>query len=223
MKTKCGLSIVLGITILLWGAAGCDDDVIKPEPTPTAGYTHYMPLDLGNKWTYDVAISIRSAPAEHHEYIYEVTEVKNNHQGFAKAYIITITKDGQPGGTLTAGYRDNSCYIYNERWRFLLADAMAEGTETETGLVWAQYLTYEWDDDVTVPAGAFSNCKLLRFLYAEVDATHDANEYYAKDVGLVRYAYSYEYREFSMPHEPYDWGTITYDLTAYEINHSESK
>lgn len=49
MNAKHGLAIVLGIVVLLWGVAGCDDDVIKPEPTSPAGYTHYMPLDLGNK------------------------------------------------------------------------------------------------------------------------------------------------------------------------------
>lgn len=100
---------------------------------------------------------------------------------------------------------------------------MAINTENDIGLIWQDILTYERDEHVTVPAGAFSSCKLLRYLYAEVDATHDANEYYAKDVGLIRYAYRYEYRSMSMPHEPYDWGTITYDLTAYEIHHSRGK
>jgi hypothetical protein len=192
----------------------CDDTGPKPI-TPEEPYCYYMPTSVGNKWEYRVTVESKFNPREEYKLTYEIKSTEQSYKGFPKAYVITVTKEGAPK-ELYAACDDDICYIERESWAYLMEDDMVIGVWTQTGLVYEEPLEYVRDVNVTVPAGSFQCRELLRDNERE-SRPQEWHEYYAKDVGLVRYENYYKEYKGSEPPELVDWRNEVHELISYDI------
>lgn len=205
-----------GGVILAIGGLGCDGGDTPTIPTAN-DYCHYLPLQVGNTWVYDVNVDTRFEPPSQYELTYEVTGVKRNYKDAATSYVISVTKNGQPYGEITATYEDDAVNLDRAIWSFLIADGMKKGGWSQTGLIDSFPLQYSRDEDVEVPAGTFAGCRVLS--YENGSEYHPAGweESYARGTGLVYYKYTAKEYESSPPYSLLDWRVVEYSLKSYTV------
>ena len=211
---KAAVAAVSGI-ILATGVISCDgDNPVIPTPQD---YCHYLPLQIGNKWVFDVKVDTRYEPPSQYELAYEVTAVKRNYKDVAQSYVITVTKDGKPHTEITAAYDDDAVYLDRAIWSYLIADGMTKGGWTQTGLVDTSPLIYSRDEDVEVPAGSFAGCRVLSFENGSEYNPATWEEFYARGTGLVYYKYTAKEYESSPPYSLLDWRVVEYRLKSFTV------
>ena len=209
----CALAAVL----LLIAIIGCDDSP-KIEPEVPA-YCHYMPTDLGNKWEYRVTVDSKYNPREEYKLVYEIKSTKQDYEGFPVAYVLTITKDGGSSTELILACEDDKCYVERVSWAYLMEDDGFDiGVWTQTGLVDDEPLEYVRKIRVTVPYGE-EQCRELFWDNQREFKPQERHEYYAEDVGLVKYENFYKEYKGSEPPELIDWRNEVHELVAFENKH----
>jgi hypothetical protein len=216
----CTLAPVFLLIVIL----GCNDNPSPPEAPPA--YCHYMPTDVGNKWEYRVTIDSKYNPREEYKLVYEIKSTKPNYEGFPLAYVVTISKDGGSSTELilACGGDDlglDQCYVERISWAYLMEDeGLLVGVWTQTGLVDDEPLEYVRKVDVTVPAGGFQCRELIRDNQREFKP-QEWHEYYAEDVGLVKYENFYKEYKGSEPPELVDWRNEVHELVSFENKHPQ--
>lgn len=218
MLNKNAICTVASVFLLI-AIIGCDDGGPEP-PEPEEAYCHYMPTDLGNKWEYRVTVDSKFNPREEYKLVYEIKSIKQSYEGFPKAYVVTVTKDGGSSTELILACYDDICYVERKMWAYLMEDDMVIGVWTQTGLVDDHPLEYVRDVNVTVPAGSWP-CRELLWDNEKEFKPHEWHEYYAKDVGLVKYENFYKEYKGSEPPELVDWRNEVHILTNYDNKHVE--
>jgi hypothetical protein len=204
---------------LLIAIIGCDDSP-KIEPEVPA-YCHYMPTDLYNKWEYRVTIDSKYNPRDEYKLVYEIKSTKQAYEGFPVAYVVTITKDGGSSTELVLACEDDKCYVERISWAYLMEDeGFLVSVWTQTGLVYDEPLEYVRNVDVTVPAGGFQCRELIRDNQREFKP-QEWHEYYAEDVGLVKYENFYKEYKGSEPPELVDWRNEVHELVSFENKHPQ--
>ena len=211
------LALALGFSLI--AVATCDDDVIHN------GFERpgciFMPTAVGNSWEYRVTVDSKYNRPEEYKLVYEITSAKQDYEGFPTAYVITVTQQGSPPYDVIVAPDDVTCYVERRMWAYLMEDDMVVGVWTQTGLVKETPLEYVRDINVKVPAGEW----LCRELYKDNGREfkpEEWHEYYAEDVGLVKYEDFYIEYKASEPHELVDWRNEVYELVSYEIVHTET-
>jgi hypothetical protein len=101
-------------------------------------------------------------------------------------------------------------------WAYLMEDDMLIGVWTQTGLVYDEPLEYVRDVNVVVPAGSFKCRELLCDNEREFEP-EEWHEYFAEDVGLVKYENYYRKYKGSEPPELVDWRNEVHELLSYEV------
>lgn len=213
MFYKSAICTVASVFVLI-AIISCDGDGPGPVP-PEEPYCHYMPTSLGNKWEYRVTVESKFNPREEYKLIYEIKSTEQSYKGFPKVYVITVTKEGAPT-YLYAGCDEDKCYIERESWAYLMEDDMVIGVWTQTGLVYDEPLEYVRDVRVVVPAGEFQCRELMKDNESELKP-EEWHEYYAEDVGLVKYENYYKEYKGSEPPELVDWRNEERELLTYDI------
>jgi hypothetical protein len=219
-----GKILISALTLgtLLVVTLSCDDGTIDQEPLP---YCHYMPTDLANWWEYAVTVESMFNPREEYKLKYEITSTKDVYKGFEVAYVITVTstKEGvQPREIIVAPADEDKCYVERAMWSYLIEDDIVKGVWSQTGLVADFPLQYRRDENVVVPEGKFE-CVNLHYDNANEVEPEYWDEYYAWDVGLVKYVNEEkEYEDRSLM-RLIDWRTETHELVDhYVVPHEES-
>ena len=205
-----------------------------PVWTFTTGdfYCRHMPLDVGNKWVYNVAERSQDSeePTEQRdatEYTYEVTDHKGKFNE-VDAYVVEVTEYETPVSELTLGHYADKCFMYStDHWGFLIGDDMELNTGIERGLISGKALEYTGDGAINVPGGSFPQCKILHLYVHEwvpfvIDNDDYYWEYYAPDTGLVYYRH-YWYHITWILFIPFVYtGEVTYELASYEVKKRRS-
>ncbi len=207
----------LALGTLLVVAPSCDEDTIEPPRPP---FCRYMPTDLGNWWEYVVTVDSMFNPHEEYKLKYEITKEENVYKGFEVAYVITVTstKEGvQPREIMVAPADEDKCYVERAMWSYLIEDDIVTGVWSQTGLVAEFPLQYRRDEKVVVPRDEFEICKNLHFDNARELEPEYWDEYYARDVGLVKYVNEKkEYQDRSLL-KLKDWRTETHELVDCSV------
>ncbi len=200
---------------MVLAAANCSDETpVFPEGTD---FCRYLPTAVGNEWVYKVSVESKYDPPDQYTLTYKITTTKKNYNGYATAYVITITKDGSPYGEITAVPDADAAYVERAMWSYVIADGMKLGGWSQSGLVYTGPMTYARDEAITVPAGDFPACRALVFDNADQFRPEIWTEDYAEDVGLVSYYDNYKEYESSPPYGLLDWRTVTYQLESYDV------
>lgn len=206
----------LALGTLLVVALSCDDGTIDHPPRP---YCHYMPTDLENWWEYVVTVDSMFNPREEYKLKYEITETKDRYEGIELAYVISVTstKEGmQPREIIVAPADEDKCYVERAMWSYLIEDHIVTGGWSQTGLVADFPLQYRRDEKVVVPKDKFE-CKNLHYDNANELEPEYWDEYYARDVGLVKYVNEKkEYEDRSLL-KLKDWRTETHELVDCSV------
>jgi hypothetical protein len=196
--------------------ASCDNGETPVFPAASS-YCHYMPLTVGNKWVYEVTTQTKYEPAAVNDYTFEVTATKRNYKGYTSAYIISITKDGNPAGELTAVNDNDAVYLDRAIWSYVMGEDMAVGGWTQTGFVNEEPLQYLRSETIAVPAGEFGDCRSLLADNNNEFTPESWKECYAKGVGLVYYINNHKEYESTVPYNLIDWRTVEYQLKSYVV------
>jgi len=217
------LLMALALGTLLVVALSCDEDTVEPPRPP---FCHYMPTDIGNWWEYAVTVESMFNPSEEYKLKYGITSTKDVYKGFEVAYVITVTstKEGvQPREIIVAPTDEDKCYVERAMWSYLIEDDIVKGVWSQTGLVADFPLLYRRDENVVVPEGSKFECKNLHYDNANEVEPEYWDEYYARDVGLVKYVNEKkEYEDRSLM-RLIDWRTETHELVDYNVvEHEES-
>jgi hypothetical protein len=205
----------LAYGLLLITVISCDGtgpELIPPPPP----YCHYMPMDVGNKWEYKVTVDSKYNPKEEYKLLYEIKKTESAYKGFPKVYVITVTEEGSPSSEIMGAYDDDKCYIERKMWAYLVEDDMVIGVWTQTGLVADFPLEYIRDVNVKVPAGEWQCRELAKETESETKP-EEWREYFAEDVGLVRYENAYKEYKNSVPPELVDWRNEVHELSSYTV------
>jgi len=217
MSNKKAIYTVASVFLLI-AIISCDDGPIPPLEEPP--YCHYMPTDVGNRWEYRVTVDSKYNPREEYKLVYEIKTTEQVYKGFPLAYVITVTKEGAPSYIYAACRKvdedDVICYIERTMWAYLVQDKMDVGVWTQTGLVYDKPLEYVRDVSVKVPAGEWP-CRELAFDNESESKPEVWREYYAEDVGLVKYVNNYKEYKGSEPPELVDWRNEVHELVAYAV------
>ncbi|NLM42618.1 MAG: hypothetical protein GX201_01140 [Clostridiales bacterium] len=198
-KRKISYIIIFMLTIML--LASCVQEIDKPETEEQTEEPEqqeqqenkvdigtYYPLAVGNQWEYE------GVGNEFAEYTQKVIYSKDN------KYQVMIDN----GGTITANIyvlRDESLVrTYSEAEVYDEKNVLDEESNMEdiiiklplkVGTKWEsqgnQCEITDIDATVTVPAGTFDNCIVIKVTYKESGAF--SNLYYCKEVGLVKSEY----------------------------------
>lgn len=195
-------------------------------------YCRHLPLDVGNKWVYRITERLQDSegPTDKRdatEYTYEVTDHKGKFKE-ADAYVVKITESGAPVSEITLAHYGNKSFIYStDHWDFVIEDDMALNTWNDRGLISGKALEYTGDGAVSVPAGSFSQCKILYLRIQEsIPLIFDNNdyywEYYAPDTGLVYYRHYWQYVTWIFFIPFVKTGEVKYELASYEVKKRRS-
>ena len=83
-------------------------------------------------------------------------------------------------------------------------------------MVYDKPLEYVRDVKVAVPDGEYQ-CRELAFYNKSESKPEEWREYYAKDVGLVKYVNNYKEYKGSEPPELVDWRNEVYELVSHNV------
>jgi len=203
---------LLSITLI---NCGDDDGGVGPTPggeEPKTGYSRFMPLNNGNKWTYDYLVSDEEGPGETDEYELRIVDKFDNYHGF-ESYLM---KCSWAYAIPTVEYRalgcdGDKCYLFTcPWWEYVVEDDMPWLGWSQTALLSYTKLQFNFAKDISVPAGTFKDCKQLQIIYKEGSYTYTFEEFYAEDVGLVYARQRYEY-------SPTNWSQYEYKLKSYTV------
>jgi hypothetical protein len=206
--------IVAFISITLINC-GDDDGGVGPTPggeEPKTGYAHFMPLNKGNKWTYEYLYSNENGPGASEEYELSVVDKFDNYEGF-ETYLVKCNWPTRIPAVdyIALGYDGDACYLYTcPWWEYVVEDDMPMQGWSQTGLFCYSKLQFNFVQDVSVPAGIFEDCKRLQMTRWDGNNMITFEEYYAEDVGLVYARRRYE-------KEPTDWSQYEYKLKCYKV------
>ncbi|UCH77427.1 MAG: hypothetical protein JSU81_06715 [Candidatus Coatesbacteria bacterium] len=198
-------------------AASCSDDDNPTGPggggeEPKTGYTHFMPLSVGNKWTYTRIEKGSSSDPIETTIEYTVVSLLEDYHGY-DAYLIREKIEKDPVVVYrVAGCDGDKCFLYIcPWWEFLIEDDMAWQSFSHTGFYSPYQLQYNNIQNITVPAGTFNGCKQLNtVIYTSSSTSTSYTEYYARDVGLVD---AIIYRDYGNNR----WYSTEYQLTSYSV------
>ncbi|MGD8717699.1 MAG: hypothetical protein PVH29_02645 [Candidatus Zixiibacteriota bacterium] len=205
---RLGILIAAAIAAALV-TTNCSDDDNPTGPgnggdEAKTGYTCFMPLNVGNKWTYNRVYRHSVGTYREATFEYEVVSTLEDYHGY-DAYLIQEKALGQVVYRV-AGCDGDKCYLYTcPWWEYLIEDDMEWQSFSQTGFFSPYRLKYNSIENISVPAGTFNDCKQLNTVFYPTSSTSETHtEYYARDVGLVNailyydsggtYWYSYEYK-----------------------------
>jgi hypothetical protein len=180
---------------------------------PKTGYTRFLPLNNGNKWTYDCLYFDENGPTGTDEYELLVVDKFDNYHGFESYLVKCRMLWDPPQVTYKAlGSDGDKCYLFTSPWwEFIIEDDMNWLAWSQTGLLSWYKLQYNNVGDITVPAGTFNGCKQLQMEYVyESGSRFRYEEWYAEGVGLVYYRYRYDYVSSG-------WSETQYKLKSYNV------
>jgi hypothetical protein len=240
--------MIVGLALLFALAfSGCNnekplpqEEEIPPPPTATYNYSHYMPTNTDNHWSY------------HTHYVYQYyqggelqneTDVEYQVE-YAVAGLISpqepFPTQGDTWELIFTGPPDYSGLGFPDyinvvldsvnlsgdgnTFDFLLADSMGIGEENQRGFFYEDSLEFTEYLSYSVEAGNYQD--VMKFFREHINSNPDSSyhsiysEFYAPDVGLIyasRSTYDHDY------HGDYLSITLfTAELTDYEINPPQS-
>ncbi len=209
------------LAFLLMTALSCDDGSPPPPPEPD-NYCAYFPTDEGNWWEYKVTVESMFSPREEYKLTLRITDTKDNYEGFPTAYVVTVTKEGNPPEEIVVAPDGDECYVERVSWAYLIGDGMEVGEWSQTGLVGDFPLEYARDLKVKVPARTDRfRCRELYFDNGNEFRPESWRELYAKDVGLVFYENNFKQYQID-PFEIVDWRTVKYELKNYYVKEHQA-
>jgi|GEM_PF-1922994 len=218
---------LLAFGFLTMAVLSCEDE--PPPIPPEVHYCNYLPNDFlnnkGNKWVYQVVEESKFSPREEYKLTYEITKTEQGYEGFPKAYVITVTRQGSPPYDVVAAPYDITCYLKRQIWSYLIANDIEIGGWTQTGLVNDFPLQYRRDVKVTVPAGTFGDDERCAELYFDNENEVEPEywlEDYALYYGLVYYENGYTKSDRATGNLV-DWRRVTYELVSYEVPKPEDQ
>jgi len=178
---------------------------------PKTGYSHFMPLNVGNKWIYEYVASYSGGNPRTGEYELDVIDKFDNYHGF-ESYLVRIKLSYQAPAVyyITLGCDGDKCYLFTcPWWEYVIEDDMAWMAWSETGLIMYTMLQYNNVKGITVPAGNFENCRQMELIYQSGSYVYTYEESYAEDVGLV---YARNRTDYGS-----DWYLYEYKLKSFEV------
>jgi hypothetical protein len=220
MRTRV-LALTSALAFSIMATVQCDDGSTPPPPAPDH-YCIYMPTDEGNWWEYKVTVESMFSPRDEYKVRMEITETKDNYEGFPTAYVITVTKEGSPPEEITVAPSDTTCYLERVGWAFLTADAMEVGEWSQTGLICDFPLEYGRDVWIKVPARKDRfKCREYYFDNGHEFRPEKWRELYTDDLGLVYYEYDFKQYQID-PFELIDWRIVKYELKNSHVKKHEA-
>ena len=209
--------LFLAFSVLMITALSCDGD---PPPIPEpVHYCNYLPTDLGNKWVYQAVEESKFSPREEYKLTYEITSTKQGYEGFPKAYVITVTRQGSAPYDVIVAPDDVTLHVERRMWSYLIANTIKIGGWTQTGLVNDLPLEYRRNVTVDVPAGTFGENEICVELYYDNENEVEPEywrENYAQYYGLVRYENGYTKYDMATG-DLIDWRSVKYELESVDV------
>jgi len=194
MKTKRIISYTLILVMTIMLLAACTQETEQPgsekpqEQGEKVSVADYYPLAVGNQWEYE------GVGNEYASYTQKVLYSKGN------MYQVMIDNGGTISANIYVLNDESLIRIYSEAEVYDEKNVLDEAgnmediiikAPLEVGTKWErQGNSYEitgTDATVTVPAGTFDNCIVIKATYKESGAF--SNFYYCKGVGLVKSEY----------------------------------
>ena len=216
--TWLAVAVIVSAAVLTFNCSDSGTEPTPPGPNPDGdgpgktGYSKWMPLHKGNKWSYAVVYTSSGSGYSETKEDWEVTDKYDNYHDY-EGYAIKQKNWGPPSsvGYTVGGYDGDKCYIFDSQWwEFLIGNTMPWASWSETGLVSYPQLQYNALEDVNVQAGSFKNCRVLNVSFTEGGYTYTYKEDYAENVGLV-------YAKSGWTSGSY-WSYTEYKLNSYYIN-----
>jgi hypothetical protein len=203
---------IISITLM-----SCGDDNGSTGPTPggeeqKTGYSYFMPLTVGNEWIYEYVWSDETGIRDTGEYYIRIVEKLDYYHGF-EAYLAQYKDEPWEPYVryMVLACDGDKCYRFTSPWwEYVVEDDMESLSWSQTGLITTYKLQFIKTVDLTLPAGAFKNCKQLQIVLEGSSSTDTYEEYYAKDAGLVWYR---NHRR----HDSEKWDQYEYRLKSYEV------
>jgi hypothetical protein len=213
--------VIIAIISITLMSCGDDDGGVAPSPNPgngggevpKTGYSRFMPLNNGNKWTYAYVHTDHNGPVGTDVYEMRIVDKFDNYHGF-ESYLVECSLEHEIPSVdyMVLGCDGDQCYRFTcPWWEYVVEDDMPWLGWSQAGLLFYTKLQFNSVKDVSVPAGTFKNCKQLQLIYEDDYYTYTYEECYAVDVGLVYAMRSYK-------HSSTNWHQYEYKLKSYTVN-----